>query len=357
MSSVEALEQPVTETAPVIDTGAALDTELDGIWDRAFVTNGADRGEGGKFASRNAEQSETPEQETEPATPSLEGETGEESGDGSTPATGVPPPANWKGREALWDAIPAEKRADIAAHQNELHARMSEMGRQVSTYKPLQDAATEFAEYFNSNLVDPNTGQSMSAADGVRYLANIQRSMDRAPLDTLLSIADTYGLREKLAEAFGGQVQTVPQDQRTLLNEIAELKRTISGLNDPAKIEQVLEKREVDTEISRFAASKPLYAQVENDLPFFIKKAKTLLGDSAARGELLEKAYELAVQADPALRSQTEAAKTAAAGTSAKAEAAKRANSVNVTSTSSGKARAPSLDDELSAIWDKSRKA
>lgn len=356
MSSVEALEQTITPTeAPVaseVATDINLDTELDSIWDRANITNGADRGENGKFVSPNAE---TPEANAEEA-PSLEGETeGEQPG--STPVD-VPLPPNWQGKAELaeaWQALPPEKRAIVAQHEQELHARMSDLGRQASTFKPLQEAASEFAEYFNGNLRGAD-GQPINPADGIRYLANIQRSMDRDPFNTLVSIADTYGLREHLAQAFGGQVQAVSPDTRELLNEIAGLKQQLSSVQSPANIEQVIERREVIGELSRFAESKPLYAQVENDLPFFIQKAKTQIGENAGRLAVLEKAYDLAVQADPALRAQSEAASKAARPDTAKAEAAKRANGVNVTSTSSGKARPPSLDDELSAIWDK-RKA
>ncbi|MEQ9634607.1 MAG: hypothetical protein RLW68_00835 [Devosia marina] len=372
MSGVEALEQttptPVdtgspqaTETAP--DTSVNLDNELEGIWDRGYVTNGADRGEGGKFTSRNAEGQDTAQadgnsdQQAQDAA-SLEGETAGEQA-GSTPATASLPP-NWQGKPELaaaWEAIPADKRATIAQHEQELHSRLSDMGRQVSTFKPLQEAASEFSEYFNGNLA--LNGQQINPADGIRYLANIQRSMDQAPFETLMSIAETYNLQDQLTKHFGGQVQAVPQDQKVLLNEIAELKRTISGLSNPANVEQVIEKRELTSELSRFAQSKPLWAQVEADLPFFITKAKTKLGEAATRTQVLETAYDLAVEADPALRAQTQtAAQAVNNGDSArKAEAAKRAAEVNVTSTSSGKPKQPSLDDELSAIWDKSKRA
>lgn len=366
MSGVEALEQTTTTIPPVtpetVTEPVNADAELDSIWDRAYVTNGADRGEGGKFVSPNGEPETTePEKVTEP--PSLEGEKGEEPS-GSTPA--VPLPANrlLSSLDPEWNTLPPEVQQKLTERSNELHAKLSEQGAMVSKLKPLNDAAAEFAEYFNGNLKGAD-GQPITPADGIRYLANIQRAMDKAPLDTLLSIADTYNLREKLAEKFGGQVQQVPQDQKILLDKIAGLEQRLASLSNPAtiermlpdQIERALSEREVLSEVSRFASSKPHYAAVEADLPFFIGKAKTQLGPEAKHSAILDRAYELAVQADPALRAQTEAATTAASKDAAKAEAAKRANGVNVTSTSSGKVREPSLDDELSAIWDKSRKA
>src|SRR5690606_5641904 len=115
-----------------------------------------------------------------------------------------------------------------------------------------------------------------------------------------------------LAKAFGGQVQAVPVEQQQILSEIAGIKQVVNRLTNPAQIEEVIEKRELQTEISRFAQSKPHWDQVGADLPFFITKAKTQLGENAGRTAILDKAYELAVQADPALRAQTEAAKLAA---------------------------------------------
>lgn len=363
MSSVDALEQTITTEAPQIaDTApapASLDTELDGIWDRAYVTNGADRGEGGKFVSTNAETNTEAATPQEPAKPSLEGETaGEGQVDGSTPVS-VALPSNrlLNSLDAEWATLTPEVQQKLTERSNELHTRLSDMGKTVSTYKPLHEAASEFAEYFNGNLRGSD-GQTINPADGIRYLANIQRQMDAQPFETLMSIADTYNLREELAKAFGGQVQSVPQDQRILLDKIAGLEQRLSAVQSPAAIEQVIEKRELQSEVSRFAASKPLYDQVADDLPFYINKAKTQLGEHVGRTAILDRAYELAVQADPALRAQSQQAAPAATnGNAAKAEAARRAAGVNLTSTSSGKTKQPSLDDELGSIWDKARKA
>jgi hypothetical protein len=353
MSGVEALEQPsIAEATPVTDA------DLEAIWNRDNVTNGADRGEGGKFVSANAEPSTElePEQVAEPVTEpaSLEGETGEEQ-PGSTPAD-VPLPPNWAGKEAVWSAIPAEHRPAIAQHQQELHSRLSDMGRQVSTYKPLQEAASEFAEYFNGNLKGSD-GQPINPADGIRYLANIQRSMDKQPLETLLSIADTYNLREQLAKTFGGQVQSVPQDTKILLNEIAELKQALKARNPSAEIEQVIEARELKSEARRLQDSEPLFKEIKPERwDFFVKEGVQTLGENASVEAVFKYAVNAAVEADPALRAKAQAAKAANTGTQLKTEAAKRATSVNVTSTSSGKARQPSLDDELAAVWEKNHK-
>lgn len=369
MSGVEALEHtttPPTETAiPVsteattTDTGPSLDNELDGIWDRAFVTNGADRGEGGKFKSPNAGEQDTAQAEGERQAQdagSLEGETAGEQA-GSTPATASLPP-NWQGKPELadaWEAIPAEKRSVIAQHEQELHSRLSDMGRQVATLKPLQDVTSEFAEYFNGNL-SWSDGTKITPADGIRYLANIQRQMDQNPLETLLSIAETYNLQDHLAKKFGGQVQAVPQDQKVLLNEIAELKRTIAGLNNPANVEQVIESRELKAEAKRLRESEPLIAEIPTSRwNYFVNEGLETLGEGATLKSVFDYALKAAIEADPALRAKAQTAAQAVdnGANAKKAEAARRAAQVNVTSTSSGKPKQPSLDDELAGVWDK----
>lgn len=359
MSGVEALSaQDEFTDVPAADGGAGADTteaDLGAIWDRENVTNGADRGADGQFASRNGTQTNSADGQADQG--SLEGEQGEGDQLGSTPVAGTPLPAHrlLSSLDAEWATLTPEVQAKLTERSTDLHNRMTQMGQQVAAYKPLQEVANEFAQYFNSELIGPD-GQATTPADAVRYLANIQRSMDAQPLETLLSIADTYGLREQLAQAFGGQVQSVPVDQQKILNELNGLRQLVRQRQDPAQIEEVLERRDVQSEISRLASSKPHWSHVEADLPFFINKAKMQLGEGAARAALLERAYDLAVQADPALRQQTQAAPSAADRVrGAKAEGAKRAAGVNVPSSQPGKAREPSLDDALGQIWENSQ--
>lgn len=355
MSGVEALEQPsIAEAAP------AMEADLEAIWDRDNVTNGANRGDGGKFVSPNGEASTEaePEQVTEPVTEpaSLEGETGEEQ-PGSTPAD-VPLPANrlLNSLDPEWSTLSPEVQQKLTERSNELHTKLSDMGKQVSTFAPLKEAASEFAEYFNGNLRGAD-GKPINPADGIRYLANIQRQMDAKPLETLLSIADTYNLREQLAKAFGGQVQSVPADQKVLLDKIAGLERALNGMNGPADIEQVIEARELKAEARRLKESEPLIAEIKpSRWDFFVKEGVESLGDNASVEAVFKYAFNAAVEADPALRAKIQAAKPAANGSARKAEEAKRAASVNVTSTSTGKARQPSIDDELEAVWDRTHK-
>jgi hypothetical protein len=87
-------------------------------------------------------------------------------------------------------------------------------------------------------------------------------------------------------------------------------------------------------------------------MPYFINKAWQKLGENASRSAVLEHAYSMAVNADPELRAKAAALKNAAAANAGKPAAARAAKAVNVTSTSSGKARELTEDEILSRRFD-----
>lgn len=360
--TVEALATPTDTTSAAIvadldtsgaDTGAELseDAQMDAVWNKLVRDNGAER-ENGRFASpdpgKRAENTETP----------LEGGEGEARAETSTVAADVPLPANWNGLDEVWAKIPADARTAIAEHQQQQHAKLSDMGRRVATYEPLQQAASEFAEYFNGNLKGPD-GKSMQPADGIRYLANIQRMMDADPVTTMLSIIETYGAREQIAAALGVKAGDQPANVNSaLLARFDRFERALQDANDPSKIEQIVERREAqrqhEEEVVRLTSAKPLFSKIpEQRMVFFINEAWDKLGQDASRQAVLDLAYTNAVDADPALRAQSQAAVQAAKDAAAKAEAAKRATSVNVKSTAPGAARTLSDDEAMEAVWAK----
>lgn len=354
----------VEELAAPVDTGAAAavadgaladaalnndsavteDDQLESAWAKLHPQDRVERAADGKF--------------TNTKTPLEGGEGGEQQADASTVAADVPLPANWNGLDEVWAKIPADARTAIAEHQQQQHAKLSDMGRKVAAYEPLQQAASEFAEYFNGELVGAD-GKPISPADGIRYLANIQRMMDRDAPKTILSIIDTYGAREAVAALLGVQAGDKPTDTNAaLLAKIDRLERTLQGANDPSKIEQVVDRREAqrqhEQEVIRLTSAKPLFSKIpEARMVFFINEAWDKLGDSASKSAVLDHAYNAAIEADPALRAQSQAATKAAEDTAAKAEAAKRATGVNLKSTGTGTPRVVSEDEAMEEVWRK----
>lgn len=357
----------VEDSAAVVDGGTntavvdTTDSDLGAIWDRLERDNGAARDASGKFTSVGALELGEPDQREEEKP--LEGGEGEASAaaEPSTPvAVEVPLPSNWRGLEETWAKIPAELRESIKAHEDKLHQTLSQQGQALSAYKPIGDVIQKYGDYFGGPR------GNYKPAEAIDYLFNLQRAMDDNPVETLLQIADTYELRPKLTELFGGQGGEQPQsDNSVLLAEINQLKTIIRNMGDPSKIDERISTKlseerlsaQVNEEISRVSKDMPLYNDIpEADLVHFIQRSWAKLGDTASREAVLKSAYDMAINADPDLRAKAAALKSAAVQDPAKVAAAKRANESNIRSTSTGKGRELTDDELLAQVWDKNQR-
>lgn len=331
-----------------------MDADLGAVWDRMERDNGAAR-ENGKFVSLNKDE---PAITQEP----LEGGEGEVAtvAETSTPeAVEVPLPSSWRGKDDLWAKIPADLKEPLRAHQEELHKTLSQQGQALSAYKPIGDVIQKYGDYFDGRRA------SYKPAEAVEYMFGLQRSMDDNPVATLLQIADTYELRPKLAEMFGGQGGEQTDNSQVLLAKISQLESTLREMGDPSKIDaritsKLKEDREfsqVEEEISRVSKDMPLYTEIpEQDMVYFINKSWEKLGNTASKEAVLKSAYDMAINADPDLRAKAAAAKAAASGDPERVAAAKRANSTNIRSTSTGKTRELTDDELLGQVWDKNQR-
>lgn len=363
-----------TGVAGVIATNvdAPTDADLGAVWDRMERDNGSERGEGGRFVSRagtdtgtngNAAGDEAGGDTNGP----LEGGEGGDANEGeiSTPPAAVPLPSNWRGLEEVWGKLPPEVLEPIAAHQAKLHQTLSQQGQQLSAYKPLGDVLMEYKEYFNGEKM------AVKPHDAVNFLLSMQRGMDTKPIETMLEIADRYDLRGALAQALGTAQQPAGEGQQTdntqaLMARIGQLEQIIRDSSDPSKIDQRISQKldedraikEVNDVISRTATKEamPLYADVEAELPEYIRMAKAKLGDTASQEAVLKRAYDMAVNADPDLRKKAAALQNAVVPDPKQVAAAKNANASNIRSTSTGKPREATEDELLSAVYDKHKK-
>jgi hypothetical protein len=359
--SVEALSAPQIDSAVITadpadishDNVANEDDALGAVFDTVSKEEISTRDANGRFTSANA----AAETGKEP----LEGGEGGEpkTGEISTPPGQVPLPSNWRGKEDLWGKIPTDLREPIRAHQEELHKTLSQQGQALSAYKPLSDVLTNYKDYFGGER------GNYKPHEAVEYLFSLQRQMDDDPVNTLLSIADTYELRPHLQKMFGGAAgeggQAAPNES-ALLAKISQLESTIRTMGDPSKIDQRITQKldevrafgEVDSLVSRLSPDMPLYEEIpEPDLVSFIHMAKQKLGGAASQEAVLKRAYDMAVNADPDLRAKAAALKTAASSNPDQIAAAKRANQANLRSTSTGKTRQLTQEEELGAVFDK----
>ncbi len=219
------------DTALATDAGTAApanpDSALESIWNKHERDNGAER-EGGKFVSPDPEKRTAAAEALAKAAVSG----GEPTGDGLTPdASAVPLPENWKGIQGAdavkdaWGKAPAELRAFVAAREQELQGRLSDHGRQMSTFKPIQEVLDKNGRYFDPvKGYKTAEGKIVTPAQAVEYLFNVQNDMEREPVPTIMNIIDRYGIRDKVAAVFG---QPANQGESELRREIAIVKSAV----------------------------------------------------------------------------------------------------------------------------------
>jgi hypothetical protein len=338
-----------TEAAPIVvdqvnDTGPSEDDSLGAAFDRIMTNNGSDRGDDGKFTSSKTSQ----------------GSEGDAGGETVAPPPAVeasPAPANWNGLDDAWKALPAEHQGKVKAHFDDLHRRMSDQGRQLAAVKPISDhiaQATQALPIFKGMSPEQVSQKALE-------LAAVAVDLKRDPVNTLIQVAQSTGQLEALAARLSGQQMPEANQQiSNLVQEVTSLKRQLAAVNDPAQIEttvsRVFERNSAQDVVNQFAAdpSNSLWPILEPHLPKFVAEVKKA-EPSLSTKDILRKAYDKAVDAFPALKAEREAAaKQAAADADAKrAEAAKRASSINLKSTSTGKERMLTELEALGSAYDR----
>lgn len=360
-----AITAPADEAGVVVTAETPVEVsandELGSIWDKHERDHGSPRDGNGRFSAQRA--ADVNEEADGADTQLIDGTLQEADPDTDVVVakSSVPMPPTFTGMDEVWSKVPPEAQEAILANQQKLHKTLSDMGRAVSTYKPVADVLGEFKEYFGGERGNHKPD------DAVRYLFRLQRKMDDNPIQTLMEIADTYQLRPKLQELFTGQPGAQPEQQdytQTLLAKIDGLERHIQQISDPSRVDERISHRlteertitEASDVISRSQKDMPLFNDVETDLPLFIERAWGKLGGSADKAEVLKLAYDMAVNADPDLRRKAAALTSAAQPDAKRVADARKANETNIRSTSSGKPTARSEEDELAAIWGKHKR-
>ncbi|MEZ5781825.1 MAG: hypothetical protein R3D70_09370 [Rhizobiaceae bacterium] len=344
-----AIEQSTPMPTGSVDTGYDEDAELRGVFNQVTRDNGAGRDEDGKFSGKKPGEEASPGPQ-EPA----EETTGSEPAE----ASGVALPGNWRGMEATWEKIPPDVRAEIAAHQTSIHSKMTEQGRQLTAFRPLQEVIDR-----NSDLWEGRTAEDGTPADArmaIGFLFEAQRRLQEDPAGSLIEIADRFGARNALIAALIDQGRA-PNGGR---QPHSQPRQTSAGMS-PADVARVVEEKmseaQMASEYRRLASSKPLFDEIdEQDMVHAITKARTKLGEAASPDAVFDLAYDMAVNADPDLRTKAAAASQPKPAVQTldpkKTDAAKRANAVNVTSTSSGTAPQLTEEEELRAVFRKANK-
>jgi hypothetical protein len=270
------------------------------------------------------------------------------------PVVEVPPdlPA---GIKAKWATMPEEARDAVLSSHRDLSRKLADQGRVVQAARPVYDVLVQAAQQIPT-MRDMTPDQ---IARDVFAMAQIQGQLATDPVRTLLGVAQQYGAMDALKQALSGQAAPAAQENIAMANELREARAQLQRLSDPSAIQQqvtqTLTTRDTERMVMEYAGQKAHWADVEPQIPVFIPMAKQRLGEGASAQDVLDAAYDMAIHANPDLRSKlTPPAPQPAPVDTARQAAQMKAKSVNVTSRP-GTQKQPTEMQALGAVWDKYR--
>jgi hypothetical protein len=271
---------------------------------------------------------------------------------GDAPAPGADPAADVEAPSYLpqevrdaWKDIPATARDALARSQQDMSARLADMGRRAKGFEPIQEVVTRAAQEFPELM---NMTPDKIAQDAFTMMQTRAQLM-RDPVNTLIQVAQQSGALEALAQRLGGQgqqsVTNEPQPPQTvatagleadLRGQIQALTQQVQNITNPAAIDSAvsnaIQERDTQTQITDFAATKEHWAAVETDIPHFIPAAQNIKGPGASHTDILGAAYDMAINARGLMAPAPAPAKADPAPAPKRTEAVIKAKSVTLNS-------------------------
>lgn len=336
------------------ETVASEDDALGEVWDRLAVDEdsepkGPERGPDGKFVSaKDSPENEAPgggeggaaEAESPEASPSVE--------------VSAAPAHLPQAIKNEWNKIPEAARTEMARLTTEWDRKFGEIGRQMESVRPIAEKLTRASQEYPEF-------QGMTAdqlADGALELAAVQTRLARDPVSTILEVANHYGVTAMVAEQLTGQ--RADPSTAALHQEIAQLRQQLAQPQITpdiieAQISQAIEQRETQAAVEAFSQESPYFGDVEHVMPHFVQMVREEQSDMPVL-DVLRTAYDMAINAVPAVRDKIRASEgttTAAKINPERAEAAKRAASINVKSNANGKVRSLTEEELMASAYDR----
>lgn len=259
-----------------------------------------------------------------------------------------------------WKDIPEDARKGLTDWVRTQNEKATQLGREVSAIKPIRDSLVEMATEFPA--LHQMTPQQVMREMG--ELARVSQAFNDNPVNALMGLVQQHGLQEALSAALQGQQPGQSAQHVTALqNEIRQLKGQLERVGDPQALRSQFESWQTETStvksVQEFAGQAEHWAQVEDQMPRYIKAVQAIADDGTPPGQILSDAYEMAVQKhglakakavpagdEPALQPDPERAK-----------AAMKAKSVNVNGGKTGKQRELTEDEILSQTYDRLTKS
>lgn len=266
------------------------------------------------------------------------------------------------GVKAHWRDIPKAAREALVSSQREMANKLSQANRDLQGIGPIRDVVYRAAREMPG--IKEMTPQQIS--EQLWGLFQAGQSLQKDPEAAFLGLARQHNIDiAKLA----GKASSQPQQGQQGTEELQVLRQQLSQANqkiqqlsqvaDPNYLKQQFSQFSRETsvaqEVQNFAASQEHWGAVEQYLPQVIPLAQAKLGQNAAPKEVLQMAYELAVNTFvPDARARAEGAGVEPAPQAPqRVQTAVKAKSVNVKSGPSSQNRPANPRDAMAAVYDR----
>lgn len=258
--------------------------------------------------------------------------------------------------KAIWGNLDEAARDAVMTPYRELATKYGDVNRDMQAVAPLRDVIHRAAQEIPG--VRDMTPQQL--AQEVYQLAQVSQAVRTNPEQAFLGLAKQHNI--DLAKLAGVTAQE-PNEAAQLVNElrgqVAQLQGQLQSFADPNRMQQQFAhwstEQAVTNEVNDFAAKSEHWQAVEPHLPATIPVAQAKLGPSATPSQVLQEAYQLAVNTfvPNAKAAETVAGDEPAPEAPQRVEAAVKAKSVNVRSKPGSDKKPANEDDALAAVWER----
>lgn len=344
--------EPAAEAPSPADQKAAQEKAYDDDLRKAFRNATRERSEDGKFVSKEPKD-EQPVAEAKP-----EAEKPVEAKPEEQPKpSGIAPPQSWNAEaKARWDKLPAEDQAYIAQREGEVHRAISRLGQYAREMEPVGRVINEYADRLQQLNATPD-----------QYIANLAYMdtwLSRNPVEAMKKIAETYNVDlNAIADPFAlpadphqqqltAQLEAAMQKIDYLERQVGDTRQRVVGRE--AQEHQARQSAYEQT-VNEFFADKPDSKDLVDDIELHIARLQRS-DPTLTPKEMLQQAYDRARWANPTTRArlmqeqQAQAEKARLEEAKKAATTAKRAAAINVNGSVHQRG-APSMDDDMRAIW------
>ncbi len=335
---------PAPVSTPVEQTPSMEDT-MSAVWDKMNPA----RDDGGKFASDTPAKPEGAENAAEAKPEENNDQPLEKAPEPVKPA--IEAPNSWSAEmKAKFGALPPDAQEYIAQREREAHAAITQKGEQIKAFEPIRQTLDQHREVFVKNGV--------SEAEGVQRLFAADRYLQEQPVEAIQWLANHYGV-DLRQFATGNQQHDQSQPSSEVIQlrrELAEIKNSLTARE---RSEHEAQTATVAQAIEKFESENPYFKDVEDELMGLIPviRAKE---PGLNHSEVLKKAYDRAVYANPDVRQRLQADQQKAAEDKRKADEAeavrkaKQAGGINQKSVQgTSPTKGASMEDTMAAVYDR----